>query len=53
MDAARINECPEREKYIVLLMDEMHIKEDVIYDKHSGNINSKTTIIHINVHYYR
>ena len=27
--------CPEREKYIALVMDEMHIKEDIVYDKHT------------------
>ena len=36
MDLAKISLCPEREKYVVLLMDEMHIKEDLVYDKHSG-----------------
>ena len=36
MEAAHIHTCPEREKYIVLVMDEMHIKEDIVYDKHSG-----------------
>lgn len=37
MDAANILDCPERERYIVLIMDEMHIREDIIYDKHTGN----------------
>ena len=36
MEVAKISLCPEREKYVVLLMDEMHIKEDLVYDKHSG-----------------
>ena len=26
----------ERDKYVVLLMDEMHIRDDIIYDKYSG-----------------
>ena len=36
MKVARIDSCPEREKYVILLMDEMHIKADLVYDKHSG-----------------
>ncbi len=39
MEAAKISECEEREKYVVLVMDEMHIKEDVVYNKHTGIIN--------------
>ena len=35
-EVAKIDQCPEREKYVVLLMDEMHIKEDIVYDKHRG-----------------
>ncbi len=37
-EAAKIGDCPEREKYVVILMDEMHIKEDIVYDKHSGKL---------------
>ena len=36
MEAAQIRTCPEREKYVALTMDEMHIKEDIVYDKHIG-----------------
>ena len=28
--------CPDRERYVCILMDEMHIKEDLVYDKHTG-----------------
>ena len=38
MEAAKIDICAEHEKFVVLLMDEMHIKEDLVYDKHSGNL---------------
>ena len=38
MDAARIKTCPEREKYVVLPLDEMHIRDDLVYDKHSGKM---------------
>ena len=36
MEVAHIRTCPEREKYVILVMDEMHIKEDIVYDKHTG-----------------
>ena len=36
MEAASIQTCAEHEKYVILLMDEMHIKEDLVYDNHSG-----------------
>ena len=38
MEAAHIHTCPERDKYVALIMDEMHIKEDIVYDKHTGNL---------------
>ena len=38
MEAAKIDACAEHEKFVVLLMDEMHIKEDLVYDKHSGTL---------------
>ena len=36
MEAAKIYTCPEREKYVIMIMDEMHIREDVVYDKQTG-----------------
>lgn len=36
MRVAMIDSCPEREKYVIILMDEMHIKANLVYDKHSG-----------------
>ena len=38
MEAAQIHICPERDKYVILVMDEMYIKEDIVYDKHTGNL---------------
>lgn len=40
MDAANINSCPEREKQVILLLDEMHIKENLVYDKHTGTLRT-------------
>jgi hypothetical protein len=36
MDAACIMTCPERERYVALILDEMHIRENIVYDKHTG-----------------
>jgi len=30
METAQILTCPHREKYVILIMDEMHIKEDIV-----------------------
>lgn len=39
MEVAKIQSCTEREKCIAILMDEMHIKEGIVYEKHSGSYN--------------
>ena len=33
---AEIDVCSIKEKYVILLMDEMNIQADLVYDKHSG-----------------
>ena len=30
MDLAKVDSCPERDKYIIIIMDEMHIREDIV-----------------------
>lgn len=40
-EMANLENCPEREKHIILLMDEMHIRDDIVYyDKHTGIIRT-------------
>lgn len=34
--AAKIDSCEEYQKCVVMLMDEMYIKEELVYDKHTG-----------------
>ena len=34
--AAQLTSCPEREKCVIIIMDEMHLREDLVYDKHTG-----------------
>ena len=36
MNAANITSCPDHQKYVIILMNEMHIKENLVYDKHTG-----------------
>ena len=38
MEAANIAECEEFQKCVLLLVDEVHIKEDLVFDKHSGEL---------------
>ena len=37
MKAAKLDLCAERDKCVIILMDEMHIKEGKVYDKHTGS----------------
>ena len=34
--AAKITSCEDFQKYVVMLMDEMYVKEELVYDKHTG-----------------
>jgi len=36
--AGNFTNCHEHEKYVIIIMDEMHIKEDLIYNKHNGEL---------------
>ena len=36
IEAAKVQSCPEREKCVILILDEMHIREQLVYDKHFG-----------------
>ena len=38
MEAANIAECEKFQKCVLLLVDEVHIKEDLVFDKHSGEL---------------
>ena len=45
---ANIESLPEPRRYVSLLIDEMKIKEDVVYDKYSGHIIGFTHLGDIN-----
>ena len=40
----------ELAQYVLLLIDEMHIREDLVYDKHSGEVIGFTNLGEINEH---
>ena len=48
--AAKVGVCPEREKLVLLLLDEMHIREDIVYDKHSGLMIGFANLGEVNEH---
>lgn len=48
--AAKVASCPEREKYVILLLDEMHIREDIVFDKHTGAMIGFTKLGDVNDH---
>ena len=37
--ALRANSCPEQQNCVLLLLDEMHIRQQLVFDKHSGSIS--------------
>ena len=47
---SKVEVCPEREKLVLLLLDEMHIREDIVYDKHSGEMIGFANLGKINEH---
>ena len=38
MKCSHIAKCPEHEKYVVVIFDEMHICADLVYNKHNGEL---------------
>ncbi|KAL5469038.1 hypothetical protein EMCRGX_G030227 [Ephydatia muelleri] len=48
--AAKVESCPERDKCTILLLDEMYIREDLVYNKHSGEMVGFTNLGSINNH---
>ena len=38
MQAASLLTCPAWQKLVVILLDEMHIREDLVYNKHTGKM---------------
>ena len=38
VEEAKVKTCPDFQKYVCLLFDEVRIKEDLVYDKHTSQI---------------
>lgn len=38
MQTAKIHECPEHQKYVAVIFDEMHIRADLVCDKNTGEL---------------
>ena len=50
MEDAKFQSLADHEKIVCLIGDEMHVKEDLIYDKFSGELTSFTNLGDINHH---
>ena len=50
MEAAEVKTCPERNRCVLLLLDEMHVQEDLMYDKHKGELIGSANLGDINDH---
>ena len=50
INASGVKSCPGRDKYVSLLIDEMHIHEDLVSEKHSGELIGFTNLGDINNH---
>ncbi|KAL5489473.1 hypothetical protein EMCRGX_G018567 [Ephydatia muelleri] len=49
-NAARVTSCPERERSVMLLIDEVHIKENLVFDKHGRQMIGFANLDDINEH---
>lgn len=36
IDTASLQSCAERERHVIIILDEMHVRENLVYDKHTG-----------------
>lgn len=50
LTAAKVPSCPEYEKLVILLLDEIHIKENVAFDENTGNLIDFVDLGHITNH---
>ena len=48
LQAANFRSCPEWHKLVVLLLDEMHIRENLVYDRRTGRMIGFTNLGDIN-----
>ena len=36
MEVTHVDTCPEKDKFVILLIDEMYVREGIVYEKHTG-----------------
>ena len=48
LKAAKIESCPDRDKCTIVLLDEMYIRQNLVYNKHSGEMVGFTDLGSIN-----
>lgn len=48
--AANVEHCPERDKYVAIIFDEMYIKEDLVYNKHNNTLIGFANLGEVNDH---
>ena len=53
ISAAKLSTSPNYHRLIVLLIDEMHVREDLVYDKHSGRLSGFVDLGEVNNHLTR
>ena len=53
IDVADVNKCPEYKKNVILIVDEMYIKEDVVYNKSTGSLVGFSNLGDTNSHLLR
>ena len=44
MEDAKLRGCAEHEKCVILVIDEVHIKEDIVFDKRKGTLLGFTSL---------
>ena len=50
MSAPEVAESEDWQKNVILILDEMHIREDLVYDKHTGALIRFANLGNINHH---
>ena len=50
LQAASLSTCKEWQKLVILLIDEMYVREDLVYDKHTGRMIGFCNLGEVNDH---
>ena len=50
LDAMKITSCENHEKLVILLLDEMHVRENLVFNKHDRSLTSFANLGDISTH---